>query len=299
MNKTSVIRLILIALSLLLISAVFYILIQHGEKQALKANQEQIRQDYEVINDSIHHQLEMMLNLIDADDFYFEGEMEESLSALKSLLMDSLNMKYPLRSKINLRIQVLNDFLVNPDTSDTRIRTLMMVITDKEKDFQALQIETDSLMQYMNKTISEYDEKISEMKATIREKDKKLTVQDRIRVISFTTSKGAKIHYLGEVDDNKANGGGVGIWSTGSLYRGQWKDNLRHGKGHYEWPNGHIYDGEYLNDKREGQGVYLWPSGEKYDGEWKDDKRNGFGTLYDMDGNIQFEGQWENDKIKN
>ena len=51
------------------------------------------------------------------------------------------------------------------------------------------------------------------------------------------------------------------------------------------------------NDKREGTGIYYWNTGEKYEGQWKNDKRNGQGTLYDKDGNVKLEGEWNNDEL--
>jgi hypothetical protein len=121
--------------------------------------------------------------------------------------------------------------------------------------------------------------------------------KEKIQVISFKNPKGKLIHYLGEVIDGKADGGGVGIWNTGSIYKGEWKDNKRNGQGRYEWADGDVYEGSYVNDVRQGEGIYTWLSGERYSGEWSNDKRNGFGKLYDKDNNVKYEGQWLNDKI--
>lgn len=39
-----------------------------------------------------------------------------------------------------------------------------------------------------------------------------------------------------------------------------------------------------------------YENGERYEGEWKDGKRSGYGTLYNADYTIKFEGDWRNDR---
>lgn len=115
--------------------------------------------------------------------------------------------------------------------------------------------------------------------------------------LTFNSSKGNKVYYMGEIEDDKANGQGVGIWLTGSKYEGKWKDNMRHGEGVFEWEDGERYEGEYRNDLREGQGVYYWSNGQKYVGGWADDKRSGEGVFYDQEGEVLAEGLWKNDEL--
>lgn len=117
--------------------------------------------------------------------------------------------------------------------------------------------------------------------------------------LTFTSSKGSQMHYVGQVSGKKANGYGVAILDTGSRYEGQWKDNQRHGEGSFYWADGEYYVGQYSNDQRNGQGTYYWPNGEKYVGQWKDDKRNGDGVFYGKDGEVITRGLWKNDKLVN
>ena len=63
--------------------------------------------------------------------------------------------------------------------------------------------------------------------------------------LTFSDSKGIKIHYVGEVKEGKALGQGVGLYSTGSRYEGEWQDNLRHGDGTFFWPDGEYYKGSF------------------------------------------------------
>lgn len=115
--------------------------------------------------------------------------------------------------------------------------------------------------------------------------------------LTFTSSKGSLVHYVGEVRNKKANGHGLALLNTGSRYEGEWKDNRRHGQGTFYWPDGEYYVGNYVNDKRHGQGTYFWPNGEKYTGAWKDDQRSGEGVFYGEDGQIIADGIWREDEL--
>ena len=115
--------------------------------------------------------------------------------------------------------------------------------------------------------------------------------------LTFKTSKGSQLHYVGQVKQGKANGYGVAILSTGSRYEGEWKDNQRHGQGSFYWPDGEYYVGTYRNDKRSGEGTYFWPNGEKFVGRWADDERTGEGVFYGKKGDVVASGLWEEDEL--
>lgn len=170
------------------------------------------------------------------------------------------------------------------------------LISKKEEEITVLTKKTDSLNLESEKMREAYKDTLADLKHTLSRKEEKLNQKEKVKVLQFESSNNQKVHYLGEVENGKANGGGVGIWSTGSLYKGDWKDNRRHGKGTIESQNGERYEGNWIDGKREGEGKYYWPSGEKYEGEWKDNKRHGKGILYDRDNNVQYEGMWKNDK---
>lgn len=115
--------------------------------------------------------------------------------------------------------------------------------------------------------------------------------------LTFETTKGTSLHYVGTAIDNKANGYGIAILKSGSRYEGYWKDNERHGKGKFFWNDGEYYEGEFENDKRSGIGTYYWTNGDKYIGEWKDDKRNGKGKFYNKKGKLKASGTWKEDEL--
>lgn len=221
------------------------------------------------------------------------GSYTKALKAYDALLETATP---ELRDAINARISQIKAILTEDEEEGVQHNPLELVIRQNRTLIATLYAQIDSLMSEQSTTVDSLRTKIADLSEGIAQREKDLSKKDRVKVISFIGNKGVKIHYLGEVIDGKANGGGVGIWATGSIYKGQWKDNLRHGQGTYEWADGEKYEGEYLEGRREGTGTYYWPSGERYKGDWKNDKRNGAGTLYDQDGNIRFEGNWEDDK---
>ena len=143
---------------------------------------------------------------------------------------------------------------------------------------------------------SGFERKVDSLQQKLDEQNKIIKRKERIKVLSFKSLAGKNIHYLGEVENEMANGNGIGIWSNGSIYRGSWKDNRRHGKGEFSWAGGDTYHGDFKEGSIEGTGTYTWPSGERYEGQFVGNRRNGQGTLYDPDGNVSFKGKWINDK---
>ena len=56
-----------------------------------------------------------------------------------------------------------------------------------------------------------------------------------------------------------------------------------------------VYEGEFLNGRSNGKGK-LYKNGKLfYEGEFKNNSRNGKGKEYDKNGNIIFDGEYEND----
>ena len=116
-------------------------------------------------------------------------------------------------------------------------------------------------------------------------------------MLEFQNVKGYIIQYAGSIQNDQANGKGIGVWNTGSYYKGEWKNGMRHGFGLHTWVDGERYEGSYVYDKREGYGTYRWKNGESYSGAWKNDRRHGFGVLKNKKGAIKKEGIWENDEF--
>ncbi|MEM9078340.1 MAG: hypothetical protein AAGC43_14955 [Bacteroidota bacterium] len=169
--------------------------------------------------------------------------------------------------------------------------------TNTEAVLDTLPITTKELSSENINTIDSLTFAMEKMRAQVTRLQKQLRNKATGQYLTFTTSKGSVVHYVGEVKDKKANGIGVALLSTGSRYEGQWKNNQRHGQGTFYWPDGQSYEGTYSNDKRDGQGTYYWPNGEKYVGHWKADERFGEGIFYGKTGDIVASGIWEDDEL--
>ena len=246
-------------------------------------------------------ELDLFSDLENANEFYIllskadesviiDENYPKALAAYKELLTDDVIKSSLLKNRIS-HIEMI---MKRPGDSDA-IKHFETIIKENKKSIDSLSTAVNKL-KGSNKISDSLSQKVLELTAEIARKNSELNRKQLVRVITFKNENERLIHYLGEVVNEKANGGGVGIWSTGSIYRGDWKDNKRHGKGTFEWADGMKYVGDYLDDKRTGEGKYYWPSGERYEGEWKNDKREGYGTLFDQDGNIRFEGAWKDDK---
>lgn len=232
--------------------------------------------------------------LINADQHFISGQYDQALDSYKSIgsiknFVDS--------SLLAIRIQRIREIKTNKDTLFQDYRTLQYALNTVSSTNDSLSNAIDSLHLVYTTKLTNNEQEKEALEDLIATQQKKLQRKDKIQVITFKNQQGNTVHYLGEVQEDKANGGGIGIWDTGGIYKGEWKDNARHGKGTYTWKDGHRYEGDFVNDTREGQGTYYWSSGEKYEGQWKDGKRNGKGILYDKDNNVSYEGLWVDDKV--
>lgn len=224
-----------------------------------------------------------------------QSKPKEALAKYQSIQNEvGDDFKDLLLSRIDYAKQLIES---SQDDEIARINLRTQIATQKDLiDSLSSHVDSLSRSQILESTIT--TKKVDSLKQELTDLNKALQRKEAKQVISFTNANGNLIHYLGEVQNGKANGGGIGIWNTGSIYKGQWKNNLRHGKGEFKWADGQVYNGEFKNDIRSGTGTYYWPSGEKYKGEFADNRMNGEGILYDPDGNKKYEGQWKNDKPK-
>ena len=114
-------------------------------------------------------------------------------------------------------------------------------------------------------------------------------------VLQLLSKNNIPLEYAGIVQKGQANGYGIGLYETGSIYKGNWKNNFRNGNGLFIWKDGERYEGNYDDDKRNGFGIYTWRNGEYYKGFWKNDKRDGEGKLFRKNGKLKMEGLWQDD----
>lgn len=230
--------------------------------------------------------------LMDLDNRTFSGQYQEALRGYRHLLEQGSPLpENIIRNRIayirNLTELPLDTLGLEADAQANFIMDSLNVLHGQIEDLRlAYGQSSDSLRN-----------RINELSRQVHMRNKVLEQKDQLQLKEIKNAEGATIHYLGQTADGRANGTGTGLWeSSGGVYKGHWRDNQRHGYGSYTWSGGEKYEGAFINDKREGHGTYTWPSGERYEGMWKDNKRHGKGTLYDPDGNISYEGGWEDDK---
>lgn len=245
-------------------------------------------------NIKLKRETEAILSLVRIDEsLLFESDWERVSRQLSEEVDGAPDV---LRVPIDRRLKYIAEALDDQRNENEQIGRKDQLIRNQRIKVEELEFTLDSISTLYNTRVESLDAVVETLRATVKSKEAELKKQNKVKVISFPGAKGAVVHYMGEVVDAKANGGGIGIWTTGSVYRGEWKDNLRHGKGTFEWADGERYEGDYLEGRREGDGTYYWPSGERYEGQWLSDRRTGQGTLFDLDGNVRYEGAWKDDK---
>lgn len=240
---------------------------------------------------------ETLLEILQIDGKAFKSQnLKEAISEYKSLKTD--NIDEDLRELLDDRIENLNTQLNNISKNTQSRENLISSLNRRISENRALQEELNANDLDSQNQLLDKNNTIDSLKNALVLARNKLERKENVQVLSFTNQNGNLIRYLGEVKNNKAHGGGIGIWDTGSVYTGDWKDNKRHGQGVFEWADGQKYEGNFENDIRTGYGKYYWPSGEKYIGEFENNQINGEGVLYDLDGKIEYEGAWKNGKPK-
>lgn len=240
---------------------------------------------------------QILLDILEIDGRVFKNQnYEDAINDYQSLVSDDLDkdLNNLLKNRIDNLYHQLKDINQNTQTRENLISSLNRQISEN----QALQDELNTYNTDTKTELSDKNKSIDSLKNVLADTKSKLNRKENVQVLSFTNENSNLIRYLGEVKNGKANGGGVGIWDTGSIYKGDWEDNKRHGQGVFEWADGQKYEGNFDNDIRTGEGTYYWPSGEKYVGEFKNNRINGKGTLYNLDGEIEYEGEWKNGKPK-
>ncbi len=242
----------------------------------------------------IVEKLDLVLKILKADQQLFFEDYQQARQLFASIRDNVADLE--IQQSIDIRLAYIDSVIRNNEKNLDNDKQMAFTIRQQQNEIKDIRESMESIANESKQRLALYSDSISQLSRTLKEKQEQLNKKDRVKVIQFESLSGKTIHYLGEVQDGKANGGGVGIWPTGSIYRGDWKENRRNGKGTIESANGERYEGQWVEGRREGVGTYYWPSGERYEGEWKNNRRNGQGTLFDPDGNISYKGKWKDDK---
>ena len=238
-----------------------------------KTNHEFETQQSLLVNDSIA----VIDSLLFAGSYKKALQLSKELKQTKKFSVDSvLQLRYNLASEI---VAAKNDYAyLKPKTEKvSSVSNNSSTVNNEQKT---------------------EDSKFKKEEEHIASSTKQLAAKSTAgEYLTFETTKGTKLHYIGYIKNNEANGHGIAILDSGSRYEGQWKNNKRHGYGKFYWDDGDYYEGTYIKDKRNGMGTYYWKNGEKYIGEWKNDQRNGKGQFFSKKGKLKASGIWENDVL--
>lgn len=266
-------------------------------------SKEETHIDDELISTLQFKELEEELQLINRlrkldNQLLFEDNYQSTLEDLKALLQKNDIKEQKLIDEISNRIEYVENLIEDQKENELSRINLRNQLVRQDKIIDSLNTSKDSISLNIKQSELFNQRKIDSLTDLLKKKNELLKLKETVKVISFKNTNGNTIRYLGETQQDQANGNGVGIWDTGSIYRGEWKENKRHGVGEFEWKDGQKYEGDFQAGERTGKGTYYWPSGEKYIGDFKNNKRHGNGVFYDPDGNVKFDGSWKNDKYQ-
>ena len=273
LNKKWIIISVLIGSVLYSIYLLFQI--AHLERQVRELSKQSIIQPAdEDINKTLQTIDSLLLNgdYLKALDIYY-AQLEEDRQS-----MEVLKLEGELANEVAERTRS-NEGTDNTVVADRPLRDSNVAKPEEIRLFDSLQFA------------------LTKAKAQVKNMRRQLENKSFGEYLTFESSKGSVMNYVGQVKNGKANGRGVALLNTGSRYEGEWRDNERHGQGTFYWTDGQYYVGEYRNDTRHGIGSYYWPNGEKFEGEWANDQRNGQGTFYGKEGEILAKGFWKNDEL--
>ncbi len=288
-NKSGPILYLLLAITTFM--SIFFILRSNSLSHKLELSQS------EGVPSIENNPTTLMSRISSIDSLLLNEEYNSAHLAYEELLAE-IGTEQEVSEAIELRMKNIRKFKVMKD------RLTSLERENQHQDVVDKNHKIDSLSERLAISQEMQREQLDSLsfaldKANMRSRNLSGQLANKISMdfLEFTNKEGVEVHYVGEVEDKKANGRGVGLYNTGSRYEGEWKDNLRHGKGIFFWPDGEHYEGSYQLDERHGEGKYFWPNGDMFTGEWKNDKRNGPGTFYGKDGKIVAKGIWKSNKL--
>ncbi|GAB2768982.1 hypothetical protein GCM10027275_09550 [Rhabdobacter roseus] len=261
-------------------AAFFYRANAHMRTQLADQQHQQIQQQATYITE--------LERLAQADELSLQAQYAQARTLYEQLAADTTSV---LHQTAQARLKLLES------TSDKNTSTIRLVAhTPENNGPNPPELEVELALK--NKALDSLLEikSILDLQLNAAQSNRD-TIRFSQRSIRFASSKGTMLDYAGETQNGQANGYGIGVWESGSIYNGKWKNNQRHGRGEFQWKDGTRYKGAYENDMRQGYGVYYWNNGERYEGYWEDDKRNGEGTIYRKNGRVVMTGVWKDDRL--
>lgn len=277
---------IFIVLLVMLIFSLLFNLYQHREYHKLTQNIQILNYELETYSKKNERLIAAISELILEEDEITNLTLEGN----ENLLLDSLLIKIRL---INKSIQNKSDSLLVMNEIFRRIKKINPLQDQTLRQALANAEDLREILTFKNVEIDLLRSEIEQLRRKVQQVDHKS------KEVVITLPDNIKLRYIGEIENNKPEGLGVGFYSTGGYYIGQWKDGQRHGQGEYFWSNGDRYKGEYVQDQRHGEGIYFYNNGYRYRGSWRNDLREGYGELLDDEDRILAKGNWKNNKLEN
>jgi hypothetical protein len=288
---------LLIILLLLSIAASIVFFLQNSELKTEIKDQLQSQGAFQSKFDSLLNKFDYLSKKSTADDYFIQGDYEKSFE-IYSELVEMNEDKDLLGGRKNIFQVYMSDESKIAELQVLRLKedSLFKEISHLSDSIGALQKSYIASIEQSKKQAQNLKVQFDQLEANLNSLKKQYNeVSENRNLVTFRSSSGNKVHYIGDMVNNRANGFGIGIWDTGGVYKGEWRNNRRNGKGRYEWVDGEWYEGNYADDQREGFGVYYKRNGERYEGNWKENKRHGEGKVYDKNEQIINEGVWNED----
>lgn len=271
-------------LSALLFISVFFNLYQHRQYDLMTDNLQLLKNEI----DTFSFKNELLINTISRLLTEENELLDLTDDGLQHIMPDTVLQK--MRS-LHQSIRKSSDSILRMNELFRRFKNMLGAAESKQNQFKLNADEMREKLMLQSAELELMKTELDLYKKQINQLNQKTAE------IHITLENGIKLRYIGETENKRPEGLGVGFYNSGGYYIGMWKDGKRHGSGEYHWKNGDKYIGEYVNDKRNGHGEYVYSNGYKYKGNWRDDLREGYGELIDDEGKVLVKGIWKNDKL--
>lgn len=129
-----------------------------------------------------------------------------------------------------------------------------------------------------------------------------LSKKDNFATIKYLDEDSIEHFYQGEVDNKDRFNGYGKLWNQDYSYHGNFSDNNLNGDGILTYLRKNIgqdnsfplyYKGTFENNRKNGKGIEKYYNKEFYEGNFLNDYRHGEGVLYNPNGKVKIESNWE------
>jgi hypothetical protein len=269
---------------------------QLKKKLAIVVNKSVI---YERVTDSLNTNARNKELVIQIDNLILEALAKENSIGVDSLRASFVNLPVSMyKDIVEFRLSTEQSIAQNLTVKNQRIQQALKQVGNLISEYAALQ-KKYKMLETIKSELNENNRSAETINQRLRfQIDSVASTYNENLSVKELMKNGNSIYHIGSRIGGIPEGFGVGLWSTGGIYKGDWKNGLRDGHGTYVWKDGEVYEGEWKAGVRTGSGKYIWKDKYYYIGDWQDNKRHGFGTMYYPNGKIEYQGNWVQDKFK-